>query len=210
MPVRRRRCGSPRLRTPLALLIAASLIALALACCAPTPPPPAPAAAAPLPLPPPPPAEHPVLRAAWSFQATQDTCVALAKAGPASLRIAIRPDGLIRLILSLPGQTGARPVARFSGPAGHWQMEGALLPARRSTSSPATSSPATSSLATSSLATFSLARNDTSLGRILMLLSGGLLELGPPESGLPILALPESGDDGRQWFVCARRSVTGT
>lgn len=195
MPVRRRRCGSPRLRTPLALPIAASLIALALACCAPAPPPPAPAATAPLPLPPPPPAEHPVLRAAWSFQATQDACVALAKAGPASLRIAIRPDGLIRLTLSLPGETGARPVARFSGPAGHWQMEGSLLPARRSASS---------------LATFSLARNDTSLGRILMLLSGGLLELGPPKSGLPILALPESGDDGRQWFVCARRSVTGT
>ena len=134
------------------------------------------------------------MRAAWSFQAAQDSCVALARAGSASLRILISADGMIRLTLTMPGQSGATPVARFNGPAGNWLMKGALLPSRQS----------------ALLATFSLPRNDTSLSRILMLLSGGMLELGPADAGLPILALPESGDDGRQWFICARRSVTGT
>lgn len=186
MPGRNCRTGGRSLR-----ILLAPLTALALACCAPPPqPPPAPPPAVALPLPPPPPVVAPTLHAAWSFQVTAKDCLALAQAGRSRLEIAVRPEGAIRLVLSLPQDAPARPIAYFSGPAGHWLIAGAPLAHRQ--------------------ALFLLPRNDTSLSRILMLLSGGTFAPGPADLALPMLSLPESGADGRHWFACARSSVSGT
>jgi hypothetical protein len=183
MPLRRPQFRDPRRRRTFVLLLA-----LWPACCAPPQPPPKPAEPA-LEAPPPPPvqAARPVLRAAWSFQTGPDACVALAKAGPASLQITVRPERLIRLTVALPGNVPDKPAARFNGPAGHWLIRGTRAGRRE--------------------ALFALGRDETSLGRILVLLSGGMLNLEHPGEDLPILSLPESGAQGQDWFACARRSV---
>lgn len=182
MPVRHRQSPGSRRRT-----VAALMLALAPACCAPVP-------SAPKPEPPPAvvnrPPEHvarPILHAAWFFRATPGACTALASAGSASLEVAVRPTGLIQLSLWLPGNPPERPVAHFNGPAGGWLIEGRPIGHRE--------------------VRFLLGRTDTSLSRILMLLSGGMLYVGAPGNDLPALSLPESGTDGRQWFACAHRSV---
>lgn len=161
------------------------LFTLLPACCASPPKP-----AEPAPEAPPPPRPHaarPILRAAWSFQTGPDACIALAKAGSTSLQIVVRPEGLIRLGLSLPGDAPGRPVASFSGSAGRWQILGTHAGRRE--------------------VLFTLGRDEFSLSRILMLLSGGLLNLEPAGEDLPILSLPESGAEGQKWFACARHSV---
>ena len=162
-------------------------VVLALASCA---PPPAPPQATVLPEPPPSTPVRPVrpvLHAAWSFQATPEACIAQAKAGPASLSVAIRQTGPIRLTLTLPVDPPDQALARFSGPAGSWDIRAAAIHHHG--------------------ASFILPRTDTSLGRILILLSGG--QLIPEQTEAPILSLPESGAAGRHWFGCARYSVNG-
>ena len=164
---------------------------LALASCAQPKAPPQPASLpAPPPPPPPAPAARPILRTTWSFHAGQDACTALARSGPASLSIAIHPEGPIRLTLSLPRDPPEQFFVRFNGPAGRWQIDAGYK--------------------THHTASFALPRTDLSLGRILTLLSGGLLTLEPPGDTLPILSLPESGNAGAQWFACAMHSVNGT
>jgi hypothetical protein len=166
------------------------LLALLPVCCAAPQPPPKPPEPAPEAQAPPPRQARPILRAAWSFQSTPDACVAVAKAGAASLQISVRREGPIRLTISLPGDTPASPVARFSGPAGRWLITGIHGGPHA--------------------AVFTLDRNETSLSRILVLLSGGTLTLEPAGGDLPILSLPESGADGQQWFGCVRGIVTWT
>jgi hypothetical protein len=163
------------------------LLALAPACCAPHHPAPKPAEPAPLPPPPPAPPERPVLHATWSFQTGPNACLALARAGAANLRITVHPEGPIRLTMSVPDDAPTKPVAHFSGPAGHWLLGGSHAVPRE--------------------ASFFLARDEVSLSRILMLLSGGVLNLEPSEDDVPILSLPASGAEGQEWFACARDSV---
>jgi hypothetical protein len=166
------------------------LLALVPASCSTPPPPPKPAEPPPEAVAPPPRPVRPILHAAWSFQTGPDACVAVAKAGPASLQVAVRRAGLIRLTVSLPGGAPRRPVARFAGPAGRWLISGSN-PVHRE-------------------ALFTLERNDASLSRILILLSGGTLNLEPPGEDFPILSLPETGAEGQQWFTCVRRIVNWT
>ncbi|HTW70883.1 MAG TPA: hypothetical protein VME47_13415 [Acetobacteraceae bacterium] len=157
-------------------------------CAKPATPPPQPAAMA-LPLPPPPPVTRPVLRAVWNFDTAHESCIMAARTRRASLLLNLRPEGPIRLIVSLPAPSPPDPAAHFTGPAGQWTIGGTALARDQ--------------------AAFPLPRNETTLGRILMILSGGTLDLRPDAAGLPILSLPESGAAGREWFACARRSVTG-
>lgn len=167
------------------------LLALLPACCAaPKPPPPPPAPPPEAQAPPPVHVVRPVLHAAWSFQTGPNACVALARAGRASLQIAVRREGVIRLTLSLPGDAPDKPVARFSGPAGHWLVAGVQADHRA--------------------AVFTLARSETSLSRILMLLSGGTFNVEPADPAVPILSLPELGPEGQQWFACVRGIVIWT
>lgn len=177
-----------RLRGSLSRSLLILPFALLLACCAPhsAPAPAVPAVALPPP-PPPPPVAPPTLRAAWSFHSGSDACIAVAKAGAASLQISVRPVGPIRLNLSLTRDIPEHPVARFNGPAGSWLMQGTRAGPRS--------------------AVFLLGRSDVSLSRVLLLLSGGRLRLESPENDLPILLLPESGTSGDDWFACARNSV---
>lgn len=142
-----------------------------------------------MPLPPPPPVQRRVLHAVWAFQVTPEACTAQARAGNAGLQVTVRREGAIRLVVSLPGVPPLKPVARFAGPAGRWTVGGTSLGHGQSA--------------------FLLPRSDSTLSKLLILLSGGVVEADPDLESAPILAVPESGDGGRQWFDCARRSVTG-
>ena len=186
MPTCRHQFPGLRVRSMFVLLLA-----LSPACCTTTPPAPKPAESAREVLGPPAPrAARPVLHAAWSFQTEPDACTAVAKAGATSLQISVRRQGPIRLTMSVPGDAPAKPAARFNGPAGRWLIAGSPAGRRQDL--------------------FTLARDETSLSRILMLLSGGTLNLEPPGEDLSILSLPESGAEGQQWFACVRRIVNWT
>jgi hypothetical protein len=186
MPVRH--CQFPGLRWGRTIVL---LLALLPACCAAPQPTPPPAEPAPEQQPAPPAqAARPILRAAWSFRTGSDAYAATARAGPTSLQVVVRREGLIRLTMSLSRDAPPAPVAHFSGPAGRW-----LVPGRQ---------------AGRRVVLFTLGRNETSLSRILMLLSGGALNREPPGEDLPILSLPEPGAEGQQWFACVRSIVTWT
>lgn len=163
------------------------LVILAVASCAPSKPP-SPAASIPAP-PPPPPARvvRPQLHASWSFQTTQDACVAMARAGTARFTITVHSTGPVRLTLTLPTEPPERAIGRFSGTAGSWEIGPAAVYRHA--------------------AIFALPRTETTLSRVLVLLSGGQLAL--ERSDAAILDLPESGPAGRHWFRCARQSVNG-
>lgn len=164
---------------------ALAALILLLACCSkPIQAPPKPASAPPQP-PPPARAARPVLHAAWAFRTGQD-CIATAAAGRVRLTVAVRRTGPVRLTVSMPAEVTGRPVAQFRGPAGAWSAHGIV--SRRE-------------------AVFSMGRDMNALSRVLMLLSGGVLALEPPDGDWPILDLPPSGVDGQQWFACARNSV---
>jgi len=164
-----------------ALLLPALL--LLASCAKPLPKPPAV-------VPPPPPqaaAERPTLHANWSFQTAADACLASAAAGHARLLVAVRRKQPIRLRMTLPERASGRPVARFHGPAGAWSVPGRPGGAHE--------------------IVFTLGRDLDSLSRVLMLLSGGELDLQSPENNLPILNLSASGSGGQRWFGCARGLV---
>lgn len=153
-------------------------------CAKPVPVPP------PAPPPAPPPrafrAVQPRLHAAWEFKADSDSCVAAAAAGSTRLELAVRSNGPIRLTVSLPNGSSGRPVARFDGPAGNWSVTG--WHAGRTV-------------------VFVLGHDINALSRVLMMLSGGVLDLQSPAKNLPIVTLAPSGASGQHWFACARRNV---
>jgi hypothetical protein len=74
---------------------------------------------------------------------------------------------------------------QFSGPAGSWQIIQTAKMPRGSLS-------------------ILLPANDETLGRVLIMLSGGTLELKKPSSRSLSVQLPAAGSDGRSWFDCAR------
>ena len=49
----------------------------------------------------------------------------------------------------------------------------------------------------------------TSVGRVLVMLSGGRLQVGRAGAGWPVLLLQASGAAGKLWFECVRRQLTG-
>ncbi len=158
---------------------------LALAACQPAPPqppaklPPAePQVAAPL----------PPLRLAWSFTQAPEACHVTASAGAVRLEITVSGHDPIELKVSglpaLATPAGRRVAWVFSGAAGHWR----LLSAAR---------------ASHDLVAY-IAPGERSAGRVLALLSGGMLTVGDAPPAQRRLRLPASGAAGQTWFDCVR------
>ncbi len=147
------------------------------------PPPP------PEPPPPPPRAVRPMVHAGWSFQTSSDACIAVAASGRTKVEVTVRRKTPIRLSVALATATAAtgNPVAHFHGPAGTWAIRGGHAGDRE--------------------LMFVMGHDEASLSRVLMLLSGGVLDLQSPDKDLPVITLMESGADGQRWFRCARGIV---
>lgn len=111
----------------------------------------------------------------------------MADADRTQLVIAVRRKQPIFLRVVMPYVTSGRPVARFRGPAGAWIVHGWHAGAHE--------------------IVFPLGHDMDSLSRVLMLLSGGMLDLDSPDGNLPIFTLSASGPDGQRWFSCAKRLV---
>ena len=53
----------------------------------------------------------------------------------------------------------------------------------------------------------SLGADNTALSHVLMLLSGGTLDFGPPDRAIASLTIPPSDTGGQNWFDCAREKM---
>jgi hypothetical protein len=137
-------------------------------------------------------ASRQVIRTTWDFEAGPEQCVAVAAAGRTSLRVTVRRNAAIQMTVSLPGPLPpgrSAPMAlRFNGPAGSWQVSARPVGSRQLTAA--------------------LGSDETALSRVLVLLSGGVLEIGEQERAIPSLALAPSETRGRTWFDCARETTT--
>ncbi len=139
------------------------------------------------PPPPPPKASRPTLHASWSFETKPDACLATAAAGSSRLVVAVRRKQPIRLRVTFPTNAEGKINAHFNGPAGAWTVPGWHAGKRE--------------------VVFTLGRGMDSLSRVLMLLSGGVMDIDSPKKDLPIFNLSASGAEGQQWFACARKIV---
>ena len=129
----------------------------------------------------------PQIHTTWTFRSSDEECVAVAAAAGTSVLISIRRDAPIRLVVSLKSQSVHGSVTvplRFTGPAGLWQVSARRAAARRYT--------------------VTLGSDDKALSRILVLLSGGMLELGEPAQPIVSLVISSSDAQGQSWFDCAR------
>lgn len=165
---------------PASVLVAGLLLA---SCAAPTPKP----SIGVLPPPPPPLAARPSFHAAWSFKTEPGACLAFAAAGHTRLELAVRGAAPIQLGVTLPSAGSGLPVAHFRGPVGTWAVQGWHAGHHR--------------------IVFTLGRGTNALSRVLMLLSGGVLDLQSPDRRLPIVTLAASGAEGQRWFACVRHNV---
>jgi hypothetical protein len=128
-----------------------------------------------------------VVRTTWTFHSSDEECTAIAAAPGTSLQVTVRRDAPIRLVVALAPAPATRPVTaplRFNGSAGSWQVTARRTAARQFT--------------------VALGSDDTALSRILILLSGGTLELGRPPQPIVSLAISPSDTQGQTWFDCAR------
>lgn len=173
-----------------------------------TPPPPMPKVTGPvLPLPPPSAAvpARPREPARWRFETGQESCTAWALGRSARLRVMLQRGHPAAFVLSasvakdldqtkIPTTPGGAPGAappepgagalRFQGRDGGW-----TAPAR---------------LGPGALAVTYLPLNATTVGRIALLLGGGMMDpIGAP-ARMPGLTLPVAGAPGRAWYACAQ------
>jgi hypothetical protein len=136
---------------------------------------------------------HHVLQLAWSFEKTPSRCLAKAVGAGAALAIAVSRNTGVKLRLTFPGVvvSGAsartKAILRFRGPAGHWELQGSNI-----------------GYVTVSVES---ASDEVSLGRVLMLLDGGTLDVNVPGPALPSLRVPPAGANGTSWFDCARAQM---
>jgi hypothetical protein len=133
-------------------------------------------------------APNPQVHTTWTFRSSDEECVAVASgAAGTSVLITIRRDAPIRLVVSLQSQQVNGPATvplRFTGPAGLWQASARRTAVHRFA--------------------VTLGSDDKALSRILVLLSGGMLELGEPAQPIVSLAISPSDAQGQTWFDCAR------
>jgi hypothetical protein len=128
-----------------------------------------------------------VIRTTWTFRSNDEECTAIASASDSSVQVSVRRDAPIRLVVALSPAPVPRPVTvplRFTGSAGSWQVTARRAAARQFT--------------------VALGSDDTALSRVLILLSGGTLELGRPPQPIVSLAISPSDTQGQTWFDCAR------
>ena len=130
-----------------------------------------------------------IVRTNWTFNSGDDECTAVAAATGTSLLVSVHRGAPIRLVVSLaspaPGSAGV-PL-RFTGPAGAWQ--------------------AVAHQATARQISVALGSDETALSHVLVLLSGGMLEAGPPAQLIVSLVISPSDAQGQAWFDCARRKM---
>jgi hypothetical protein len=125
----------------------------------------------------------------WSFESGTDSCVAVAGAGDTSLTLTISRNEPIRLALELAPQIDRLPAARaavplrFVGLTGSWQVSSQPTARHRLTAT--------------------LGATDTALGRVLVLLGGGTLEVGTQDQ-VSAIGIAPSEAQGQTWFDCAR------
>ena len=139
------------------------------------------------PPPPPPKPSRPSVHASWSFVTKPDACLATAGAGSTRLEIAVQRKQPIRLRVTFPTDAEGKIIAKFNGPAGAWTVPGWHAGQRD--------------------VVFTLGRGMDLLSRVLMLLSGGVMDFDSPRKGLPLFNLSASGAAGQRWFTCARHVV---
>ncbi len=145
------------------------------------------------PVPPPPPPRKPAtptIHTTWTFRTGGDDCAAEASAPGVSLQIAVQRNVPMRLSLMLQPVSLASRAAiplRFNGAAGSWRVVG------RATGSHVLAA--------------SLGSDAAALSHILVLLSGGLLEVGEAGTSLATLDISPSDRNGQAWFDCARSKV---
>jgi hypothetical protein len=128
-----------------------------------------------------------VIRTTWTFRSNDEECIAIAAASGTSVQVSVRRDAPIRLVVALASAPVPRPVTaplHFTGSAGSWQVTARRAGARQFT--------------------VALGSDDTALSRILILLSGGTLELGKPPQPIVSLSISPSDTQGQTWFDCAR------
>jgi hypothetical protein len=144
-------------------------------------------------VPPAPPPPRQVIRTNWTFASGNDECVAVAAGGGTSLRVTVRRDAPIDLTVTLSPPVEHRLAAhaatplRFAGSAGHWQVSAQQT--------------ASHQLAVT------LGSGDMALSRVLVLLSGGVLDVQNPDQVILSLTIVPSDAAGQLWFDCARREM---
>ena len=179
-------------RVQIACVVALSSLLFVNACT----PRPAEEAAPPLPIPPtppPPPPRRPIsptLHTTWTFRTAGDDCTAEASAPGVSLQITVQRDAPMRLSLTLQSvslRSQAAVPLRFNGAAGSWRVVG------RATGPHAIAA--------------SLGSDEAALSHILVLLSGGLLDVGEAATTVATLDVSPSDRNGQVWFDCARSKI---
>ena len=131
------------------------------------------------------PAPRVVVRANWTFSSGDEECTALAAAGGNSLAVTVRRDAPIRVAITLaaPAQVPVAAQLHFTGQASNWQAMAKRSSLRQ--------------------VAVSLGADEDALSRILVLLGGGTLEVGPSPQPITFNIGP-SDAQGQDWFDCAR------
>jgi hypothetical protein len=144
-------------------------------------------------VPPPPPAPPPPVPrsapAVWSFD-SGDVCKASASSNVLSLDVTASNSTLtlkVRMGRGAVMPAGRSVAIEFAGTAGNWTVTGRKTARHRVIAS----QPMTEDQA----------------GQILLLLQGGVVQVGTADEDLPPLQVPNSGVPGRDWFECVRRQL---
>ena len=126
------------------------------------------------------------MRTSWTFRAGDEECTAQAAAAGNALVVTVRRDAPIRMAITLaaPAQAPANTQLRFTGPAGEWQASARRAAPRQ--------------------VAVALGADEAALSRVLVLLSGGTLEIGAPAQPVTTFNIGPSNAQGQDWFDCAR------
>jgi len=174
------------MRVALLKLVLPAVMVMSLAACE---KPPAPVAVVPPPPPaPPPPVRRPVA-AGWNFH-SGDLCTASASSSALALDVSASSSRLTlnaRMGRSTPTPASRSVTIEFAGTAGTWTVTGRKAASHR-------------------VIAYQPMTEDQA-GQILVLLEGGVVRVGRPNEGLPVLQVPNSGVPGRDWFECVRRQL---